>query len=77
MYTFAQKPSMLWHYNHYKPYLEDKYEVIDCIHTSENMDSKTEPMSKFLFNGYTSELEKELHELGFEVVKKDKKIKLK
>ena len=61
----------------FSSYFRLKYKVIESIHSNGNKEHKANPKSQFLFGDITEELKIELKELGYEVIIKQNKIKLK
>lgn len=75
-YILATRHMILWQYKHTEKYLRYKYQLLDCSHSSANMDKKSDSIAKFLFGDITKELEVELKEFGMEVLYRDKKVRL-
>ena len=76
MFILATREDLSWHFDYIDKYLRMKYHVIDSIHTGGNSDKKSNSKSQFFFGDITEELKVELKEFGFDVMVKDKKMKL-
>ena len=75
-YILATREMMMWHYEKLYPYLNSKYNIVDCCHSSANMDKKSNSIGTFFFGDISKELEVELREFGFDVSYRNKKIKV-
>ena len=76
-YILATREMMLWHYNGYiLPYFKSKYSLEDFVHSSANMDKKSNSVGSFLFSDVTDELEEELKSFGFDIAYREKRIRL-
>lgn len=76
-YLLASREMNLWHYDRLQSYFASRFNLVDCSHSSANMDKKSVSMGYFLFADIDKELEKVMSEHGMEVDIKNKKIKLK
>ena len=76
-YILATREMLLYHFDYIEPYLRMKYNLLDSVHSSANMDKKSVSMGQFLFENITKELEIELKNFGFDIMYKDKKVKIK
>ena len=76
-YILAQRFELLYHFNYLDKYFRLKYRVIESIHSNGNKEHKANPKSQFLFGDITEELKIELKELGYEILFRDKIVKLK
>ena len=67
MYILATRQTLMWHYNYLLPYFKSKYKVIDCDHSSGNLEKKADPLARFLFEVEDEkELTTELNEFGMD-----------
>ena len=75
-YILATREMLIYHYNYLYQYLNSKYHIVDCCHSSANLDKKSNSIGTFFFGDISKELEVELREFGFDIAYRDKKIKV-
>ena len=75
-YILAIKDNLYWHFCYLDKYLRLKYSVVDSIHSNGNKEHKASPKSQFVFGDISEELKVELKELGFEILFREKKPRL-